>query len=125
MLNGNSGNPSMVACTSSFTEAVTPTVTNGRVYRFARINNPTLVKETTHQNEFSLFPNPAVDKLFIKSSKPFSNEVITITGINGNVVYTSKLNEELDLKGLTKGIYFVHISRDESSVYNGKLILID
>jgi hypothetical protein len=68
-----------------------------------------LVKNT--RNEFSIFPNPATDKLFIKTYGG-DDVAITITDVSGRVVATQLAASELtaiNLANLSAGIYYVRV----------------
>jgi DNA-binding beta-propeller fold protein YncE len=69
------------------------------------------LKELALLNNFTIYPNPATNSLFLKGSVKVDN--IIITNILGTMVYEHNVNEdiqEIDLKSLTDGVYFVKIS---------------
>lgn len=70
---------------------------------------------------FNIYPNPANDKINISGDLDQIQQV-EITGISGNVISTSSLdNNTVDVSGLTAGVYFVAI-RTESGVYTQRFI---
>lgn len=61
---------------------------------------------------FSVYPNPAQDKITIEGEHFASNSVVTILDLQGRQVQSSTLNASkstLDISNLTQGVYFVRI----------------
>lgn len=77
--------------------------------------------EELDQKDFSVYPNPVTDKLYLKSTKKLSEA--EIYHIDGRLVSIIKPNEEgaLDVSSLSKGIYFLRIS-DHSQISRLKFI---
>jgi hypothetical protein len=69
----------------------------------------------SEKNSFSLYPNPANDKLFLKSSE--SNFSISITDINGRIVKSilKTVSNEIDISALKSGMYFITIGTSEGN----------
>ncbi|MFO7656624.1 MAG: T9SS type A sorting domain-containing protein [Bacteroidales bacterium] len=75
--------------------------------------------------EITIYPNPTINKLFIKSNTNIKNDlIISIYDNTGRVLYSEKLDElstssihEIDVSGFTHGIYILQIN-------NFKLITI-
>lgn len=90
------------------------------------INNclPTVVNEKVNI-EFSLFPNPANDKLIIQLSHfPVDNSTIVIYNALGQIVLNRKLTEktsEIDIDLLDNGIYYVSV--DNIRATNGQIFI--
>jgi endonuclease I len=65
--------------------------------------------------DFSIFPNPASDKLIVKSTSQQAGKEfkISITDVNGRMVMplveTSSEQTALEIKDLKNGLYFLHI----------------
>ena len=58
--------------------------------------------------QFRVYPNPANDYLFI--SGELNSQIISISGMQGNVVMQGRLNQnQMDISSLPTGIYFVTI----------------
>ena len=81
-----------------------------------RINNSifTGIRETTLNSDFSLYPNPATDKLnVVLSNKKAENVSVKIFNNLGQLVKTATLgnatdiNNQIELAGLSSGIYIV------------------
>src|SRR6185436_13275823 len=70
--------------------------------------------------DFSIYPNPAVDKYTIEFNSDYSGKsTIHITDLMGRILITENLDVfegnnkiEFDAGGLSKGMYFVLISRE-------------
>jgi len=77
--------------------------------------------EELDQKDFSVYPNPVHDKLYVKSHKTFSEA--EIYHLDGRLVSSIKPNEEgaLVVSSLSKGIYFLRIS-DHSQISRLKFI---
>lgn len=76
------------------------------------------VNETNNdKNVFSVYPNPANDRLYVKSAKNISSKGITyfMLDIYGRVIKEEKLNtsESIDISNLSEGVYFIRIKDDE------------
>jgi Zn-dependent metalloprotease len=76
---------------------------------------------------FSMSPNPARGNVFINTSKPFSNLMVTIVDLTGRKVYSKKFNStenllKLDVSTLSKGIFMVSVTADGAN-FTDKLIL--
>ena len=84
------------------------------------------VNDNTNLNEFdllnfSLFPNPASDKLEIKSENIQDNVIITLFNSLGeeiSVLYNGYLNKVLsvDIENYPKGIYFIEMKTPRNSI---------
>ena len=64
------------------------------------------------------FPNPAQDHLFIQVDAKTVGELYTLINLQGQVLRTGKLNRkltELNLDGLSKGMYFLRITAREGA----------
>lgn len=81
-----------------------------------RINNSiyTGIRETSLNSDFSLYPNPATDKLnIVLTNKKAENVSVKIFNNLGQLVKTTQLgtatdiNNQIDLTGLNSGIYVV------------------
>ena len=70
--------------------------------------------ETIFGNDFSIFPNPAIDKIEIYFGAPISDLTIEIRELTGKTVISSNASHtnsiNLDVTKLANGIYFVKIS---------------
>jgi hypothetical protein len=80
--------------------------------------------------DFTLFPNPANDKVFLKFNNATNKEIeITIFDLTGRKVYSENANrnnylsgKEIDLRDLTEGAYIVNV-QDGNHSNRMKLIL--
>ncbi|MGB0885563.1 MAG: Ig-like domain-containing protein [Chitinophagales bacterium] len=69
------------------------------------------------KNDFSIYPNPVEDYLYIDTNKEI--ESIYIIDLAGKAVKITKLNK-INLHGITKGIYFVSV-KTISGVFTKKI----
>ena len=76
---------------------------------------------------FSVYPNPANDKLFIKTNSANVSSKITYSIIDmyGSLISENKLNtsESIDISDLSNGVYFIRI-KDEETISTNKFIKI-
>jgi len=67
--------------------------------------------------KFSLYPNPATDKITIeKSATPAKNQ-LSITNLNGQQLITCQVTElktQIDISNLPSGVYFVRLTNDKT-----------
>lgn len=73
------------------------------------------IKEVANESNFTIYPNPAKEKLFINTKEKNAN--IVITNITGIIVYQNNNHSstpiEINLKDFENGIYFVRINNLE------------
>jgi hypothetical protein len=68
----------------------------------------------------SVFPNPSHGVFNIKTNKPIENATITVSDLNGRIVFTDfnfNSNTSIDLSELQSGIYVVQVKQDGQSFY--------
>ncbi len=71
----------------------------------------TSISEVLYQNEIAVYPNPANDKIFFNSNEKTK---VFLYAITGELIRTEILIEgknEMDLSGLSSGIYFLKFSQ--------------
>lgn len=81
-------------------------------------------------SDIKAFPNPTKDNLNIEISNynVIANFTLTLTDINGNTVYSSKLNSnllKLDITSFPKGLYFITLKDSYTNKLSSKKILIE
>ncbi len=65
------------------------------------------------KGEFTLFPNPAQDILYVRSDKDVTNLPVIVYGIDGQRVLNGTLrNDQLDISSLKSGAYMLHVQVD-------------
>jgi len=89
------------------------------------------IDETENESGFFVFPNPSDGNFNVESSGFQPNETISIRVFNslGQVYYSSEektsasnWTKEIDLKGISSGIYFIEIRRDDQYSLNKILV---
>lgn len=77
------------------------------------------IKEVASEINFTIYPNPAKEKLFVKTTEQNAN--IVITNISGVVVYQNNNHSstliEINLTDFENGIYFVRINNLEAKKF--------
>jgi len=93
------------------------------------VNTVTPIHEDENENTFSLFPNPASDKLFITFTAGKSTYRIRLMELNGAVLIDKQgatqpgsNTIELPLGSLAKGIYILS-ARTDNGVKNTKIVI--
>lgn len=99
-------------------------------YELMPLSPFTGIEDVSGQNLFTVYPNPAIDKINISLQNNINEEVeISLISINGSKVatlFTGKLKEEailLDLPKISSGNYFVSV-RSKNGIESFKKILI-
>lgn len=68
-------------------------------------------------HEIQLFPNPAIERVYLNFNNTLSKIKLSITNVNGQVVFQQNLNNiqetELDVSALPDGVYFIRINTKE------------
>ncbi len=78
----------------------------------------------TKENNISVYPNPATDKITIEISGLSKESSFTIVNIEGQQLITRQITEpktQIDISNLTAGVYFVRLTNDRT-VGVGKFI---
>jgi hypothetical protein len=84
--------------------------------------------EGSTTESFAFYPNPAKDKLYLRFEKPNNALIITITDLQGRVVYKNQLDSpaestfEIDLNTLNTGVYILQL-KDNALTTSKKLII--
>ncbi|MBI5219711.1 MAG: M4 family metallopeptidase [Bacteroidia bacterium] len=98
-------------------EVSTPTCNSPRAPVTVFVDNCSDVTLLNNQNDFNLYPNPACDKLFIKTSLISNISTVTICDINGRILKYADINNiltHIDISDLAHGMYYCKISGKEN-----------
>lgn len=82
-------------------------------FTFIFFNYPVLSVPETEKKSFSIYPNPANEKLFIKTSENYF--LVSIADVNGRTVFSANnlaLNT-IDILSLKPGLYFISLTTSE------------
>ncbi len=95
--------------------AFATTLDNAKISAIKISNNAeTTITTLELNNSISIYPNPAIDKLYFNSAdKPISK--IQLVDLTGKIIYSVKVklqNGSIDLKGIDKGLYIVKLHVD-------------
>jgi hypothetical protein len=75
-------------------------------------------------SKFSLYPNPAIDKITVELSEAVKENTLSIVNIEGQQLSTRKITEpktQLDISSLPSGVYFMRLTSDRA-VEVGKFV---
>jgi len=75
---------------------------------------------------FEVFPNPAVDKIYINTPEYISKYRLKIVDIAGNIITDKNINmvkTEINLSQIKKGIYILIITTNNNNTYYKKLLI--
>jgi endoglucanase len=92
-------------------------------FDFVSATKPELFKV----NSLKIFPNPASDRIFLKSdlSSELEYELINLTGqilLSGKIVNLGGKPDEINVSGIPHGIYLIRII-SESGIFSQKIII--
>ncbi|MCC6369839.1 MAG: T9SS type A sorting domain-containing protein [Bacteroidia bacterium] len=105
---------------------ITGQIQSGRVYRFARVNNFVGIDATVQLPEFSIYPNPARNTLFINGNQLSEAASVEFFDVTGKRVCSLPLKNQIDISAFKAGIYFMKICNAEKAVvFSNKLIIAD
>jgi len=76
-------------------------------------NQGASIDETSNSLNVSIFPNPATNMLTVKCNKLASIEISNIEGQIINFINETETNNNIDLTGLQKGVYFIKVKTDD------------
>ncbi len=68
---------------------------------------------------FTLYPNPATDKITIETAATQPNSQLSITDLNGQEVLTCQINQrktQINIATLPAGVYFVRLTNVEATL---------
>jgi hypothetical protein len=84
---------------------------------FNPINGILLATDSFVKDNFSIYPNPTKNELFI-ATKNLNNTKIEVIDLNGKILFNQPLYETntLDLSNVTNGIYLFKLTSDKGSV---------
>lgn len=89
-----------------------------------RISDEVKDKQISNKN-FVIYPNPAYNKIYIKSSA-FAENIknrICIFDLTGKIMITTALNNNgIDVSGLKPGLYFVRMQSGNGNFFNARFI---
>jgi hypothetical protein len=91
------------------------------------VDTTSLVENTSHENKFKIFPNPAQNEVHIASQQDFDSKIhISLFNINGGLVIEQEFVNEttLAIDELNPGIYFM-VLLTEKGKFNFKLVKTD
>ena len=89
------------------------TADNGVVHVINMVLVPSpLGTEDVNNEVFSVYPNPAVNELFITNS---SNTSFQITDIKGSTILNGVANNSIDVSSLTKGVYVLNLISEQGT----------
>jgi hypothetical protein len=84
------------------------------------VNNNVGINETSQENLFSVFPNPAQSVINVKADSKLIGDVYSIYDNTGRVVLTGKLNSQnttIELGNLSGGIYMFRVGENMKQTF--------
>lgn len=73
--------------------------------------------EETHNTRILIYPNPAIDKIIMENTDNVEIESISIIDLNGqNILEFEKDRNELDISGLSSGIYLLKLTYGNETI---------
>ncbi len=96
------------------------------------LNLPTAIADLPFQEDaINIFPNPAHQNIYISSDVNLSGSVFTITDMTGKIIKQEISNSisnginyyQIDISGLSSGIYLINIIGDKGIIKSNKIIV--
>ena len=94
---------------------------NGGNFDFVNANNIGSVATGTvdlvdnNSVDFSIFPNPATERLIVNGCEKFEEYIIEIFDMSGQLIHESTNQKSIDVSLFNKGVYLVKITSNEFS----------
>lgn len=107
------------------TATITVTAESGTelIYTVLFTLDDTSVSDLTN-NSFSIYPNPAKDKIYVELSAGFERiRLFNITGLQVMEVAGNSEKAILDVENLPSGIYLLKLSDTEGQIYTQKIVI--
>lgn len=97
-----------------------------KIFKGKKAGVLTSINDTPVVLSFNLYPNPANDKLYLSFKYLDDNSLVSIYNLKGQLVYSKSINQtdkslEIDIKGIPKGLYLLHLS-SKNSFYSSKFL---
>lgn len=81
-----------------------------------------LANKTFKGKEIKIYPNPTNNYVTIDGISSEEIKTITVFDVNGKRVYAVLNNNQMDISGLSTGIYMLKIETNEGTVLNDKIV---
>jgi alpha-L-arabinofuranosidase len=110
------------------TDNGSPALTDEKEYTLKIMDNPTLVtvRPIDKANSFSITPNPATNQIQIKTGRLYQNAIVKIVNVNGMVVNSLKLNQDITTINTSKlpdGLYNVQLICNDKIIGNSNVVV--
>jgi hypothetical protein len=80
----------------------------------ALVFNTSSLSEFISQHEWSVYPNPVSDKIFLNINEPTQFSIIDINGRSVSTGVSDEYTNEIDVTSLVSGMYTIRLSNGES-----------
>ncbi len=98
------------------------TLTSTEILNLYNGPNTSIIKTSLSKQNFNIFPNPSTGIINFEIND-FEVSKVEIINSFGAIIYSNKFSETIDLKYISKGIYFIKLFDKENFVLNSKLII--
>jgi len=85
-------------------------------YVFKTSDSVTNIPKKFNMDTFKIYPNPSNDYINIEASIDLQNAFIQIINTNGMIVYERRASSEVNISGLTTGIYYLIINKEQTKL---------
>ncbi|HRC33138.1 MAG TPA: T9SS type A sorting domain-containing protein [Bacteroidia bacterium] len=102
----------------------TLTQDGGSIYQIYKWTGPVGISEIANTTNANVFPNPATDKIFVKTNNATQYEIVNVTGqsiAKQQIVYTGA-NLTIDVRNLQSGIYFLRLIQNDGTLSTNKFV---
>jgi len=105
--------------------AIDPNFTqSSMIIDYVRVYQNTLSTSEVNENQFSVYPNPATDNIYIRSANSTINTLELYNSLGQRVRLSDTQTDKLSVNDLESGIYFLKIySKSNNDVITKKIIV--
>jgi hypothetical protein len=113
---GNAGSTSIAFNSSGQPNVAFQDSTNSYKTKVMYYNAPAGISEP-ESSQISIYPNPATDKLILKTSVTSTSSHLSIMNLNGQELIVQPITEpktQIDISNLPRGVYFVRLTNNKT-----------
>jgi hypothetical protein len=79
---------------------------------------------TVEKSKIKIYPNPAINKLFINSNESQIENHIRIINSQGQICLLTELKSEINIEYLSEGLYTIQLINNQNKIFHSEKIII-